>query len=105
MKKSFEKELFFNHGAPKCFSADHEFCRPVSHRFLDTHHILLNYRPSISSHKTGRIERKNGVFKMVLEKLQKPDENATPKLLVARASFETKFTRGSNTMSAFELVR
>lgn len=105
IKRMFEIFWFYRHGAPRNFSADHEFCRPVLKRFLDTHAIKLNPRPSRSSNKTGRVERNNGLFKMVLERLQKADTKATPELLIARTSFITNLLRGSKVMSAFQLAR
>lgn len=105
MKETFETKWFYNHGAPRRFSADQEFCRPVLHRFLSKHNILLNPRPSRSSHKTGRVERNNGVLKTVLERLQKADTAAPPEALLARASFLTNLIRGSRVMNAFQMVR
>lgn len=105
MKQQFETNWFYVHGAPSHFSADHEFCRPTLNRFLTKHSITLHPRPSRSSNKTGKVERNNGVFKAVLDRLQKADEHAVPQVLIARASFLTNLFRGSKVMSAFQLAR
>lgn len=105
MSRQFETQWFYRHGAPKYFSADQEFCRPVLRKFLTKHSITIQPRPSRSSNKTGKVERNNGVFKTVLEKIQKADQKSTPQVLIARASFITNLMRGSKVMSAFQLAR
>lgn len=105
IKRSFETHWFYRHGAPVNFSADQEFCKPVLKRFLDQHGIKLNARPSRASNKTGPVERNNGVFKMILDRLQKADARPTSEVLIARASFMTNLTRGSRVMNAFQLAR
>lgn len=105
MKAMFEQLWFYNHGVPKRFSADHEFCRPVLKKFLDSHNIILRSRPSRSSHKCGRIERNHGVFKSILKRIERSDTHATPTTIVARTSFLTNCMKGSKVMSAFQLVR
>lgn len=95
----------FHHGAPKRFSADPELCRPVLRRFLEEHHVVVLPRPSRSSHKNGRIERNNGVFKLIVERVAKADLKASPNAIVSRASFLTNCIRGSKKVSAFQLVR
>lgn len=105
VQKKFESCWFYRHGAPNNFSADHELCRPVLQRFLSRHAIKLNPRPSRSSNKVGRIERNNGVFRSVIDKLQKSDTKANPHTLVARASFFTNLIHGSKLMNSFQLAR
>lgn len=105
VKRTFEVYWFYKHGAPKHFSADHELCRPVLERFLNAHQIQLNPRPSRSSHKSGRVERNNGLFKAIVERLQKADGKAKAETIVARASFVTNLIRGSKVMSSYQLAR
>lgn len=105
IKRVFETHWFYKHGAPANFSADQEFCRPVLKRFLDEHAIKLNARPSRASNKTGRVERNNGVFKLILDRLQRADSKSAPDVLIARASFMTNLIRGSRIMNAFQLAR
>lgn len=71
MKNCFESQWFYNHGAPKRFSADHEFWGSVLQRFLTLRNVSLNPRPSPSSHKTVRIERNNGLFKALMDRMEK----------------------------------
>lgn len=105
MMQMMETEWLYHHGAPKYFSADPEFCKPVFERFLAGHEITLRPRPSRSSHKNGRVERNNGVFKSVLSRLSKEQTNASPWTLVSRASFMTNLFHGSSILSAFQMAR
>lgn len=56
-------------------------------------------RPSRSSNKVGRIERNNGVFKTVVEKIQKAAGKASARAVLARSSFIAHIIRGNRTMS------
>lgn len=105
MKYMFETTWVFRHGAPRSFCADHEFCRPVLQHFITLQKILLNPRPSRSSNRAGKIERNNGVFKMVIEKLRKEDTNGTLERIVARALLITNLIKESKVLNAFELAR
>lgn len=105
VKRTFETYWFYKHGAPNSFSAGHELCRPVLRKFLDAHGIKLNPRPSRSSHKVGRIERNIGVFRVVLDKMQKADTTANIHTLVARASFMTNLIHGSKLINSFHMAR
>lgn len=67
----FERTWFCEHGAPMTFSADPELCLTVLNYFLDKYGIIKRERPSSSSHNNGRIERNNGVFKSIVEGLEK----------------------------------
>lgn len=89
MKEWFGKWWFYNNGAPKRFITDEEFCRPVLQHFLTLHSGSFNPLPSRSSHKIGRMERDNGVFKAVTDELKKEDSNYTDKILIKRTSFFT----------------
>lgn len=73
-------------------------------KFLDTHNIILHTRRSGSSHKCGRIEQNNGVFKAVLDRLPKADTNAGAYVLIASSSFMTKVIRATKVLSAFQLA-
>lgn len=105
MKELLETGWVYRHGAPKTFSADPEFCRPVMQVFLESHGISMSDRPSRSSHKNGIIERNNGTFKEVFKRLSRERTEATPVSLVARASLVTNLLHGSATLSAFQLAR
>lgn len=58
MMKLIETEWIYHHGAPEAFSADPEFCKRFFERFLSAHAIQLHPRPSRSSSKNGKVERK-----------------------------------------------
>lgn len=105
IKSMMEVSWLYRHGAPKRFSADPEFCRPVLQRFMTQHGITVLPRPSRSSHKNGRVERNNGVFKLIVERIAKSDPTASALTIVARSSFLTNCIRGSKLLSAFQLVR
>lgn len=55
----------YTHGAPKAFSAQHELCRSMIRSYLTAQGINVRPRPTRSSHKKGKVERKNGVFKII----------------------------------------
>lgn len=105
MKIFFETKCFYHYRARKHFSTDHEFCRPVLHNILNKNDIILNPRPSRSSQKTGRIERNNGVFNLIIELMQKEEENGTPETLIEHPSLLTNLTKGSKCMNSFQMTR
>lgn len=69
------------------------------------HNISLNPRSSRSSHKSGIFERNNGVFKSIMEKLQRADKNATPETSIARTSFLSNLTKGYKCISSFQMAK
>lgn len=105
MQSLLETEWLYHHGAPKTFSADPEFCKPVFERFLRSHNIELRERPSRTSWKNGLVERNNGTFKRVLDRIARENTTASPSTLVARASMMTNVFHGSSVMSSFQLAR
>lgn len=104
MRQILERYWIYYFGAPKRFSADPEFTRGIMHRFLELHYIKLCQRPARSSNKNGRVERQNGVFKMIIERLENHYKEAKPEDLVARASFLTNTCHGSKVLSSFQLA-
>lgn len=105
MMNLIETEWLYHHGAPKSFSADPEFCRPIFEKFLISHKVTLKPRPSRSSAKNGHVERNNGVFKTILSRLSKEVTASSPAMLVARASFMSSMFHGNAILSAFQLAR
>lgn len=69
IKTIFEASWIYRHGAPMRFSAYPEFCRSVHKTFLAQHGTMMLPRPSRSAHKNGLIERNNGVFRLILERV------------------------------------
>lgn len=74
-------------------------------QFVTIHNIIINPRFSRFSHKAGKVERNNGVFKTVMDKLQKADTNAGPSVLLAGETFLTNLIRGGKCINAFQLAR
>lgn len=105
MMSKFEEYWICRHGSQREFSADPEFCLPFFVKYLSGHNIKVNDRPARSSHKNGRIEGNNGVFKTVFDKMTKEKTKADIELLVARASFVTNIMFGRSTLNAFQLAR
>lgn len=105
MMNLFENEWIYHHGPPISFSADPEFGKGFFKKFLSSHGITLHTRPSRSSSKNGKVERNNGLFKNIINRLSKEITSATPSTLVARASFMANLFHGSSTLSAFQLAR
>lgn len=89
----------------KSFVADPEFCGPVIRKFLNGYDIRLEERHSRSSHKNCTIERNNGVFKHIVDKLGKEGTTVSAATVAARALFLTKTFKGSGTISSFQLAR
>lgn len=105
MMNKIEEEWIYHHGAPKFFSADPEFCRSNMQKFLHSHSIELQARPSRSSSKNGKVERNNGLFKNILSRITKETTRASSNTLVARASFLTNMFHGNSILSSFQLAR
>jgi hypothetical protein len=61
----FEENWIFIHGASSSLAADPEFARVHFNNILDKHHILFAERPARRHQKTGCVERKNGVLRVV----------------------------------------
>lgn len=105
MKSKFEEYWICRHGSPGQFSADPEFCQPFFVKYLNGHSIEVNERPARSSHKNGRVERNNGLFKSVFGKLSKEKTDADIDLIVARASFVSNIIFGRSHLNSFQLAR
>lgn len=105
MKSSLEKNWLYRHGAPDRFSADSEFTTAQLRAFLESHGTEVLPRPTRSSAKNGKVERNNGLFKSILARLSKERTEATPHMLVARASFMANLFHGNSVLSAFQLAR
>lgn len=69
MMNMVETHWLYQHGAPKNFSADPEFCKAIFRKFLTGHDIKLNVRPSPSLSRNIVVERNNGTVKLFLSKL------------------------------------
>lgn len=82
-----ENICIYNHGALRGFSTDTEICRTIIDRLPNKHIIELEQRSSRSSHKSGGVERNNGVFNKAIKKLVKADPESSASLLIARAPF------------------
>lgn len=95
----------YHHGTPERFSSDPEFCRPVLRNFTEGHGIAVMPIPSRSCHQNGRIERNNGAFKLIVERVSRAEATAILATVVAHASFLTNCIRGSKLLSGFQLVR
>lgn len=98
-------QWFFEFGAPKNFSPDPEFTPGVMEEFLQLHNVVLKQRPARSSNKNGIVERQNGVFKMVMERLSNHYKTSDVDEVVARASLFTNLIIGSNILSSFQLAK
>lgn len=103
--RSLEREWIYHHGAPQFFSSDPEFCNQQLNSFLKSHNIELEVRPSRSSHKNGKVERNNGIFKTVFIKVAAESKLTDIDILVKRASFITNLLHGNSILSSFQLAR
>lgn len=105
IKKILERYWFFEFGAPRSLNADLKFTRGVMEEFLQLHNVILHQRPERSSNKNGIVERQNGVFNMVMERLSKHDKTSDVEEVVARSSLFTNLIKGSNVLSSFQLAK
>lgn len=104
MMSKFEECWLCRH-APGHFSADPELCQTVLVRYLGGHGVTVNERPARSPHKNGRVERRNGTFNYIFEKLSKEHTKADVTLIVARASFMTNIIFGRSKLHSLQLAR
>lgn len=104
MRKMMERYWIYYFGSPRRFSADPEFTKGIMQRFLELHSIKLFRRPARASNKNGRVERQNGLFKMMLEKLDNHDKISDPDDIVARAPFLTNIFHGSKLLRSFQMA-
>lgn len=102
---AFQLAWLDRHGAPKRVSGDDEFNRRPFRSFLETHGVTFKPRPARRHNKVGIVERKNGTFKRILDKLQFEQSTADTSQLLSLATFLSNIFCGSRTLSAFELVR
>lgn len=101
----FEEIWLCRHGAPSNFSADPEFCQTFFTKYLAGHGTRVKERPARSSHKNGRVERSNGVFKSIFEKMAKENTTADIHLTIARVSLPSNIIYGRSKLNSFQLVR
>lgn len=72
--------------------------------FLTSHKIELELRPSRSSHKNGKVERNNEIFKLIFNKLANETKVDDIEVMIKRASFLTNLFNGNSILSSFELA-
>lgn len=105
MMGKFEEMWICRHDCPVRLSADPEFCKPFFLKYLNGLGTEVNERPGRSSHKNGSVERNNGLFKFIFEKMSKEKTHAGAELILARASFAGNMMFGRSRLNAFQLVR
>ncbi|PXF40003.1 hypothetical protein BWQ96_10281 [Gracilariopsis chorda] len=100
-----ESEWMYIHGAPKFFSADTEFTKPVLKKLMRSHAIQMEDRPARCSSKNGKIERNNDLFKSIFAGVSKETPIASTRTIVARMSFLCTLFHVNSTLSSFQLAR
>lgn len=105
MIAKFEEIWFCRHGAPSYFSADPEFCQPFPTKYLAGHGVKTMDKQARESNKNGRVERSNGVFKSIFEKMEK--ENIRPDIIVtaAQTSMASNIIYGRSKLNSMQLAR
>lgn len=101
----FALHWFYVHVGLPYLSTDHEFGRPTFRKYSRMHGIVLNAQPSRYANTCGLVERNNGAFPSVFDRLQRANTGARARVLVAWSSFTTDVFRGSQLQSAFQLAR
>lgn len=99
-----ETECIYHHGAPTYFTADPEFTKPILVRFLRIHDISLHVKPFRSLSKNKKIKRKNGLVRLVLDRISRESTDAAPNVLVGKTPFLANSFHGSCVLSAFRLA-
>lgn len=100
-----DTEWINRHGEPRALSADDEFNNRTIERYLKSRAIQFKPRPARRHNKIGLMERKKGVVKRILEKLQFDQTECTDAELISRAIFLSNMFTGSKALSSFELAR
>ena len=108
---SFELIWVCRHGAPQILTADPGLAGSVMSAFCATHSITWQTRPPRRHNTIGVVERRNGVMRMVLEKLVCGNDSvgvasrASDEVLLERANFLANLYVGNVLLSSFELFR
>lgn len=93
------------HGASKKLSADDEYHRNKLTTFLNSQDIEFKPRSARRHNKVGIVERKNGILKNIIHKLDADLTTASIDTIVACATFLSNLFSGSRLLSSFQLVR
>ena len=100
-----ERLWFTHHGVPVKFSADDECNRRRLRSFLTAQNITYKPKPARRHNKIGIVERKNGLDKNILRKLDREISDADEHTLLSRETFFSNLFSGSKVFSSFQLVR
>ena len=107
----FELVWMCRHGAPEILTADPGLAGKVMDAFCATHSIKWQTRHPRRHNTIGVVERRNGVVRMVLERLVTGNDSLPPSarvgdgLLLERANFLANLYVGNAVLSSFELFR
>ena len=108
---SFELVWVCRHGAPEILTSDPGLAGGVMDAFCTTHSITWQTRPPRRHNTIGVVERRNGVMRMVLERLVSGNDSLPSSartedgLLLERANFLANLYVGNSVLSSFELFR
>jgi hypothetical protein len=104
--EAFENRWILHHGAPISLSPDPEFNRKNFQNMLTLYGITYHARPARRHNKTGIVERKNGILRLILYHLNLEHKNRIDTAtLLARATFVSNTLVGNRTVFSFEAVR
>lgn len=105
--KAIEVYWICRHGSPSTLSAGDEMNNTVLQKFLTSHNIIFNARPTGPQrhNKIGIVERKNGKIKRILERIESENTNADKETILSRAVLLSNMFSGSKILSSFELAR
>lgn len=108
---SIELTWILRHGAPEAISADPGLGGKVMKAFCDEHQIRWEPRPPRRHNTIGVVERRNGVMRMVLERLVTGNDSlpaskqVSDALLLERSNFLVNLILGDATLSSFQLLK
>lgn len=72
---------------PQKMSADDEFNKMLFLKFLQAYNVEFLSRPVSRNNKSGIVERKNGIFKTILNKVSMDSTKGTIEQIIARTTF------------------
>jgi hypothetical protein len=108
---SLTTRRILQHGAPERLSGDLEFNNLEMRTFCVNHDIAWSSRPPRRHHSIGSIEKRIGVIKQVLERLDVSTDSLTPAQptshvqLLQQSNFLANIYGGRGTLSSFQVFR
>lgn len=108
---TIEQVWILRHGAPEMLAGDPGLGGRVMSAFCEQHSIVWEPRPPRRHNAIGVVERRNGVMRLVLERLVSGNDSLLQRdrvsdaLLLERGNFLANLILGDQTLSSFQLLK